>query len=180
MLWSVIRTAGLLVAACCAAVAVVATASAKDCEAWNGRAEIRCLSHVPFEEWEGRMLETNGAHVFDVVTLRNIASGPVDFKYQTWQSICNISGTSGTVGVATLQAGQEMRFDLRGMTITAHAPEADPNAGTAATPLRDGGLGADTVLHTFICTELFFLACKAGGAAADCQDHLTATIETQS
>jgi hypothetical protein len=180
MVWTVTRSIGVLAAACCAIVAVVASASAKDCEAWNGRAEIRCLSHVPLEEWEGRMLETNGAHVFDVVTLRNIASGPVDFTYQTWQSVCNISGTSGTVAETTLQAGQEMRFDLRGMTITAHAPEADPNAGAAATPLRDGGLGADTVLHTFICTELFFFQCKAGGAAVDCQDHLTATIETPS
>ena len=179
MAWFVARTIGALAVAWVGAT-VALPAAARDCEAWNGRAEIRCLSHVAMEEWLIETQSSQGAHVFDTVTLRNIGSGAVDFTYQSWQSVCNVSGTSAPAVAATLQPAQEMRFDLRGLTMIAHAPEADPNAGTTPAPLHGGGLGLDTVLHPFLCTELFFLQCKAGGAAVDCQDHLTATIETPS
>lgn len=92
--------AGLCAAVAAALQLLAAPAAARDCEAWKGESEIRCLSKGP------------AAVSGEVVTLRNASSDSVTFTVQEWYSRCGFDADDepSLEKTYTLAAGESGKF----------------------------------------------------------------------
>jgi hypothetical protein len=97
-----------------AAVAQLAAApaAARDCEAWKGESEIRCLS------------KGQGATDGEVVTLRNASSDSVTFTVQEWYSQCGLDAEDepSLEKTYTLAAGESGKFRVTPSMAKTHDP----------------------------------------------------------